>query len=222
MEEAMTPTVRATAPTSHRPGRSKFRPQVRTLHQSAFDQACAELMRLVVADYSPSLLVGIRTGGMVVAEAMIRGATPPLPVLALTCRRGLSRVKSRLKPVRALLSALPQPAANLLRRVEHRFITAPLAHRGRPRQIDRTEVETIASRVTMLRSPARLLVIDDAVDSGATLATVLQVLRDVCPPGTEIRTAVITQTLEHPIVHPHYALHRGTLCRFPWSFDAAE
>jgi len=167
-------------------------------------------------------LVGIRTGGLVVAQSMIRAASTPLPVLALTCRRELTKVKSRLKAVRTLLSALPQPTANLLRRVEHRLITAPSAHRAQPRQIDRTEVENIGHCVTMLPAPTRILVIDDAVDSGATLATALQVLRNVCPPGTEIRSAVITQTLDRPIVRADYVLHRGTLCRFPWSFDAAR
>jgi uncharacterized protein len=179
-------------------------------------------MRLVEVDYTPILVVGIRTGGLVVAQSMIRAASTPLPVLALTCRRELTPVKSRLKPVRTLLSALPQPAADLLRRVEHRLITAPRACLARPRQIDRAEAAAIGARVTMLPLPAKLLVIDDAVDSGATLATALQVLRDVCPQATEIRSAVITQTLDHPIVRPDYVLHRGTLCRFPWSFDAAR
>jgi hypoxanthine phosphoribosyltransferase len=219
---AMTPTSRNTAPTEDRPGRSRFGPPVRTLHQSAFDAACVELMRSVEADYSPALVVGIRSGGLAVAQSMLRAASTPAPVLPLTCRRELTQVKSRLKPVRALLSALPQPAADLLRQVEHRLITAPRAHRSRPRQIDRTEADAIGAGVAMLPAPAKILVIDDAVDSGTTLATALQVLRDVCPPGTEIRSAVITQTLDHPLVHPDYVLHRGTLCRFPWSFDAAR
>ena len=201
-------------------GRSKFGPLVTTLHQSAFDSACAELMQLVEADYSPTLLVGIRTGGLVVAQSMIRTATTPLPVLALTCRRELTKVKSRLKQVRALLSAVPQPVANLLRHVEHRLITAPRACRARLRQVDHCEAETIGTCVATLSSLARILVNDDAVDSGATLATALQVLRDVCPPGTEMRSAAITQTLDRPMVRPDYVLHRGTLCRFPWSFDA--
>ena len=218
----MAPTVRDAALTLDGSRRPKFGLPVCTLHQPAFDSACAELMRLVEVDYGPILVVGIRTGGLVVAQSMIRAASTPLPVLALTCRRELTQVKSRLKPVRRLLSALPQPAANLLRRVEHRLITAPSAHRKRPRQIDRTEVETIGAYVTRLPEPTKILVIDDAVDSGATLATALQVLRNVCLPGTEIRSAVITQTLDHPIVRPDYVLHRGTLCRFPWSFDAAR
>ena len=218
----MAPTIRDVALTLDGPRRPKFGPPVRTLHQPAFDSACAELMRLVEADYAPNLVVGIRTGGLAVAQSMVRAASKPLPVLALTCRRELTQVKSRLKLVRTLLSTLPQPVTNLLRRVEHRLITAPRAHLARPRQIDRTEIETIGARVTMLPLPAKILVVDDAVDSGATLTTALQALRDICPPGTATRSAVITQTLDHPIVRPDYVLHRGTLCRFPWSFDAAR
>ena len=68
----MAPTIRDAALAQDRPGRSKFGPPVSTLHQPAFDSACAELMRLVEADYSPTLVVGIRTGGLVVAQSMIR------------------------------------------------------------------------------------------------------------------------------------------------------
>ena len=69
---------------------------------------------------------------------------------------------------------------------------------------------------------AERLVADDAVDSGTTLSTVLGLLGDVCPPGSEIRSAAITQTLDNPTTSPDYVLFRGTLCRFPWSFDAAR
>jgi hypothetical protein len=27
-------------------------------------------------------------------------------------------------------------------------------------------------------------------------------------------------TLDQPLVEPDFALYRGVLCRFPWSFDA--
>jgi hypothetical protein len=53
-----------------------------------------------------------------------------------------------------------------------------------------------------------------------TLPTVLRTLRAECPSGMDLRTAVITVTMENPVVIPDYALYRGTLCRFPWSFDA--
>jgi hypothetical protein len=205
----MASTVRDALLTMDGPGRPKFGLPVCTLHQTAFASACTELMRLVEVDYAPILVVGIRTGGLVVAQSMIRAASTPLPILALTCRRELTQVKSRLKPVRTLLSALPQPAANLLRRVEHRLITAPVSP-GPPRQIDRTSREH-RHCVTMLPAPTRP-VIDDAVDSSHT--AMRPGLAYVRPPGP-IRSAVITQTLDRPIVRPDYVLHRGTLCRFP-------
>ena len=79
----------------------------------------------------------------------------------------------------------------------------------------------LAERLGALPMPVRILVADDAVDSGTTLASVLHLLADICPPGTEIRSAAITQTLENPRARPDYVLLHGTLCRFPWSFDAA-
>ena len=56
----------------------------------------APLMRLVEADYASTLIVGIRTGGLIVAEATALAATPRLPVFPLTCRRVTTDAKSRL------------------------------------------------------------------------------------------------------------------------------
>lgn len=190
------------------------------LVQSEFDAACAQLMRLVERDYQPSLIVGIRTGGLVVAEAMAGHASAALPVLPVTSRRASTDAKSRLPLLRATLAALPRPAVDLLRRVEHRLFIAPRGSRPRPQFIDDHEVAEISRWLSQQAPPRRVLVVDDAVDSGVTLATVLQHLSAACPSDTEIRSAVITQTLERPLTRPDYVLMEGTLCRFPWSFDA--
>jgi hypoxanthine-guanine phosphoribosyltransferase len=78
----------------------------------------------------------------------------------------------------------------------------------------------VASALNERSEPPHVLVADDAIDSGVTLATVLGLLREVCPRGSDIRSAVITQTLMDPVVRPDYVLFQCTLCRFPWSFDA--
>lgn len=191
----------------------------RTLRQAAFDSACAELMRTVERDYAPALLVGIRTGGLMVAETMAGAATPVLPVLPLTCRRPTTAFKARFPGLKPLLATLPEPLLDALRRAEHRLVSG---HRraARPAQIDLLEAMAIGDWLRILWRGARVLVVDDAVDSGVTLATVLQTLRDVGPPEVELRTAVITVTTQDPIAAPDYALYRGVLCRFPWSFDA--
>ncbi len=197
-------------------------PPLLTLPRPDFDMACAALMRLVEVQYAPTLVVGIRTGGLIVARSMVLAASSPLLVLPLTCRRASTEVKSRLPLLGHLLAALPRPLVNLLRRLEHRLFTAPGARRETRRQIDHAEAGKIAAWVAASSQQARVLVTDDAVDSGATLATVLELLRKLCPPGTEILSAAITQTLDTPKVAPDFVLYRNTLCRFPWSFDAGR
>jgi hypoxanthine phosphoribosyltransferase len=196
-------------------------PPLLTLQGPDFGRACADLMRLVEADYAPTLIIGIRTGGLVVAQAMADATSPRLPVLPLTCRRVTTAAKSRLPLLRTLLGILPRPVVNQLRRLEHRIVTAGRAQHGRRQEVDHAEVTAIADHLAAVPSPPRILIADDAVDSGVTLATVLRLVDDVCPAGGEIRSAAITQTLESPTVRPDYLLFRGTLCRFPWSFDAA-
>ena len=197
-------------------------PPVQTFGDETFNQACADLMRLVERDYAPSLVVGVRTGGLVVARAMVRAASVGVPMLPLTCRRASTGTKDRVPLLRRVLAALPQPLVDLLRRLEHRFLTTARTQQVPPQQVDRAEAMAIAEHLAQAGMPARILVADDAVDSGVTLGTVLELLREVCPAGTEIRTAAITQTLDHPVVRPDYVLLRGTLCRFPWSFDARQ
>jgi hypoxanthine phosphoribosyltransferase len=191
-----------------------------TLGQAEFQTACAGLMRGVEHDYDPTLVVGIRTGGLVVADSMARAASAPLPVLPVTCRRATTGAKSRIPLFRAALATLPRPAVDLLRRFEHRLSATARAHQKRPQLIDHDEINVIAEWLARRAAQQRVLVADDAVDSGVTLGTVLRHLRAVCPSGTEIRTAAITQTLDRPVTRPDYALFHGTLCRFPWSFDA--
>jgi hypoxanthine phosphoribosyltransferase len=178
-------------------------------------------MQRVDADFAPTLLVGIKNGGLVVAETMARFAASRPPVMPLTSRRAATGTKSRLPLLRTMLLALPMSARDLLRRVEHRYFIAPRAQAGRQQYVDQTEANAIRQHLSANSGPERVLVVDDAVDSGVTLGAVLHVLRDIALPGTEMRAAVITQTLDNPTVRPDYALHHGTLCRFPWSFDAA-
>jgi hypoxanthine phosphoribosyltransferase len=177
-------------------------------------------MRVVERDYRPTLIVGVRTGGLAVAESMARHASAAAPVLPVTSRRASTDAKSRIPLLRVALGALPRPTANLLRRVEHRLLIASRSHHQRQQLIDHGEVAAIADWLTQSTLPSRVLVADDAVDSGVTLTTVVRHIAAACPPHTDIRTAVITQTLEEPVMQPDYCLFQNTLCRFPWSFDA--
>lgn len=194
---------------------------VRTLNQADFAAACASLMRIVSANYTPTLLIGIRTGGLVVAEAMARSVPCAPPVIPLTCRRPGTAAKSRLPFLHQLLALLPRRAVDGLRILEHRMLSSRRKSTARVPHVDRDEANAIAALLSRGPKQHRLLVVDDAVDSGVTLATVLDLLRGICPDGTMVKSAVVTVTLDSPRAMPDFALYQGVLCRFPWSFDAA-
>lgn len=65
----------------------------------------------------------------------------------------------------------------------------------------------------------RILIVDDAVDSGSTLQAVQQAVRTRCP-HSDILTAVLTVTTRNPLILPDFSLFNNlTLIRFPWSMD---
>lgn len=192
-----------------------------SLDRRRFDEVCAELMRHVLDDRAPDVLIGIRTGGLVVAEAMAKAAGGTMPVLAMTCRRPSSRHKPTSSRVRHLVAQLPRPLLDQLRVVEHALLTRrpPTVPHGEY-QFDESELHDLDAWLAASGAAPSMLIVDDAVDSGTTLSVVLGAIRRRAPRTAAIRSAAITVTTERPLVHPDYALYHRQLCRFPWSLDA--
>ena len=66
---------------------------------------------------------------------------------------------------------------------------------------------------------SNILIIDDAIDTGATLNALINELRHRNK-SVEIKTAVFTVTLDKPCFRPDfYLFDNNTLLRFPWSKD---
>jgi hypoxanthine phosphoribosyltransferase len=86
-------------------------------------------------------------------------------------------------------------------------------------KFDQTELDILDDWLREVGPNPSIVVVDDAVDSGATLARVLDAVSQRAP-GAEIRSAVVTVTTPEPWVTPRYTLYSRQLCRFPWSLDA--
>lgn len=190
--------------------------KVISLEGTRFTEACCRLSQSVTASgFIPKAVVGIATGGAVVAEAMpMDGAKR----FAVTCRRPGSRAKGGL--FRRVVGRLPRRVADWLRIAESRCYEMT----GRLRA-PHVPVVTLppSLREWLLENPhASVLVVDDAVDSGATLRGVLDAMARVAPEA-DVRSAVITVTRANPITDPDFALYRDrTLVRFPWAADAVK
>jgi hypoxanthine phosphoribosyltransferase len=192
-----------------------------SLDRRRFDDVCAELMRHVTNDHCPDAIIGIRTGGLVVAEAMAKAAGGDVPVLAVTCRRPSSRHKPSSSVVRRAVAHLPRPLLDQLRVIEHAVLTRkPAAAPQGEYQFDENELHDLDDWMAGSGQRPSLLIVDDAVDSGTTLSIVLGAIRQRAPRAATIRSAAITVTTERPLASPDYALFHRQLCRFPWSLDA--
>jgi hypoxanthine phosphoribosyltransferase len=191
------------------------------LNRAQFDHVCAELMAIVSRDRRPDGLIGIPTGGMVVAQSMARAAGRDMPVLALTCRRPSSKMKPGASAVRKIVGGLPRPIVDRLRFAEHALLTRRRpSPPSAPYRFNEQELDGIDRWIESVRQPLSLLIVDDAVDSGATLYQVMDAVRRRTPEDTEVRSAVITVTTDQPLVQPDYSMFHRQLCRFPWSLDA--
>ena len=114
----------------------------------------------------------------------------------------------------------PRPVVDRLRLAEHMLLTRKTSPPRRPAyQFDPGEIAELDLWLAKTGRRPAILVIDDSVDTGATLARVLDLLKHRAP-DADLRSAVITVTTASPLIAPDYTLFRQKLCRFPWSLDA--
>lgn len=191
----------------------KFR--VQTLDKIQLSYASAELAASISA-FTPDLLIGIRSGGYVVAEEMA-AHFPQATLLSITCRRAGTK-KKQDSVFKKILRQLPSGITGFLRIIEHIMLTQLRPPKKNIFTPDEEELSRIKQSLRLLHHP-HILIIDDAVDSGATLAAVVEAVKRVAGEGATIKTAVITVTTPSPFVEPNFMLHRYVLCRFPWSLD---
>jgi hypothetical protein len=191
---------------------------VRTLHPDDLRKASEELLSLARRNFTPDLLIGVRSGGYIVAELMMDVAPQGCGLLPITCRRPSTGGKNKFAFIKRMLQSLPAFITDRLRILEHILLT-------RPRKPDSGLFTPDAGELAAIKAyldahpQSRVLVVDDSVDSGATLAAVVAIIRNTASGGAAVKTAAITVTTESPAIQPDFSLYRYVLCRFPWSLD---
>lgn len=189
-----------------------------TLNPILLAKACSQLsLRVKAESIDPSLIIGIQHGGAEVARLM-RNDFPE----AAYCEVRLSRPSSQQKSqglTQRLLRSMPVWLCNVLRIVESR-VNEWRSKGKEPVRIGEIHLpDDVASLLKDLGEKATVLLVDDAIDTGATIRQArLQLLEQF--PAITLRVAVITVTIPHPICDADFCLyHNRTLCRFPWSND---
>lgn len=190
--------------------------KVITADEERLGGMCASLAAMVSErSGAPDLIVGIRSGGAMVADRL-SASFPEAALAYVVARRPSTAAKKRSGGIlRSVLRVMPVPVLDFMRIVESRV----LKKTGSPYREVALDMDDVSAG--LLATPGKkILVVDDAVDSGHTLYSVLVCLREKAPQA-RIESAVITVTTTSTVVEPDYTLYDNlTLVRFPWSMDA--
>jgi hypoxanthine phosphoribosyltransferase len=175
--------------------------KVKTLDTELFVEHCRLLESAVRRDFVPDVVVCIARGGVYVGAEMF----DKTPHIIVTCQRSTTEDKENASPLLwNIIRSMPLCVRDAMRIIEARWLTAK-------------EFEIPELPLIDVGKARRILVVDDAVDSGATLRAVVNAIYQT---DVEVRTAAITVTRRDAFIRPDYCIYDNqTLVRFPWSKD---
>lgn len=185
--------------------------RVITLDKRAFEDTCRRLQQHVAdSGFEPDLVLGIATGGVHVSRHIFQN----IPHSEILCQRPQTSRKLHHTIIMKTIHRMPRFVKDGLRMAESMWL--------RNAKVPIKKAILSASAEDAIRNARRILIVDDAVDTGATLRTVLNAVHDVNA-GSIIRTCAITVTMPKPVLSADFVLYNNsTLIRFPWSMDAKQ
>lgn len=175
-----------------------------------FEAECVKLRERLEQMVSPDLIVGIATGGEHVVRNM--GYGQGQKIIFVKRERASTKLKKTVK-LDLLLRWSPTIFNNFVRRFEVLFREILFQLSGK--RLEKGFVYPLSEVVGDIRS---VLLIDDAVDSGATFLDVIGYISGRFP-GVDIYTAALSQTFVSPALKVDFVLHYRTLVRGPWAMD---
>lgn len=190
---------------------------VKTLNEKALHDAAIALNAEIFKEFIPDIIVGIPSGGYIVAEIMAKEAAHKPELAAISRRRTSTDTKRKIKGLKSALRLLPYAITDRMRILEHKKLMAKPKNNRNEFAPDDNEV-ALFRRLLKEKPTAKILIVDDAVDSGSTMKAVFDLLQKEAPTNN-IKTAAITVTTDNPVIQPDYTLYSHVLCRMPWSFD---
>ena len=157
-----------------------------------------------VTRFEPHAIVYIESAGRLIGYSMAEQAG--LPLYAVKTVRAGHSLKDRVKSV---FNHLPWQVSHMIRKLE----LATSVHKARG------ERQVVANDDLPQDKNTRLLVIDDAIDSGVSMKSVLRFLHE--QGYHNLFTAVLTTTSRAPVFEADYS-HFRELITFPWSIGSKE
>lgn len=189
--------------------------RVKTLLGNDFNEACKKLSDIIDNSFSPEIVVGILTGGGFVGREVSKAWSDAIYTETKVQRKDTAKKEKGIMHV--VLQSLPYFLLNWLRMAE--MVCEDLkAKKLNPKREGKVELPADIDAL-LKHEKQNVLLVDDAIDTGATLKLIKDTLAERYPLA-KIKTAVITVTSNKPLVDADFFIyHDRTLVRFPWSND---
>lgn len=176
------------------------------------------LERVRSQGWEPDLVVGIERGGAEIARVM--SAESRLPLVTLRIQRPSTSKKNRGADIlRGVLRRSPRWAADILRQIEDWWLRRK--HTASPPAFDDAHDLDVRGDSELLNRATCTLIVDDAIDSGSTLAMASDFVAGRSAATSTLVRAVVARTRppQAQAVSPEVVLHERVLVRFPWALD---
>ena len=191
-----------------------------------FDEACFNLASDIISHNSiPDIIISIAKGGSYVGSNIykyLKIINSNIKYCEVTIQRPCTVFMKNIG-IKKIFKFIPNTLLNWIRQINiyvHEFIYEhfnPNIKRKGNVDIPNEIIEYINQK-----DPIKILIVDDAVDSGTTLEIVTNYIKDLnySYSNQVIFYAVLTTTYKHPKIIPNFTLYNRTILRFPWAFDS--
>ncbi len=183
-------------------------PDLENFYNSLVEKLSTEL----TPDDSISV-VGIANSGLHLSkpihQRIAQNGHSSAKTMAVRCQRPHSKARDSSSSV---LRWIPKVVANVLRTLEHHLLQ-------RIRPIERT-VDLNGQEETISRS-SYILIVDDAVDSGHSMKSVFEKIKQLAP-DAKIQLVAFVITQKNPVITPEFYQHKNVIVRFPWAVDSKQ
>lgn len=188
--------------------------KVITLNSEKFISSSHCLYEMAKKNFKPDILISIATGGDFIAKVILQ--KNKIDWYSVKKQRASTRSKNLLlgRAIMGVIKYFPYRILDILRVFEHQLLMRKVTVMSYD-DIDPAQL-SFDEKVLFGR---KVLIVDDAVDTGSTLASVKKSVVNAVGSEENVKTAAIVRTFSSPIIIPDYVCYEMVLVRFPWSKD---
>lgn len=191
--------------------------KVITLPEKKFVKLCNKLsLEISRTKNEYDLIIGVLNGGAIVAREVIKtNLFQGKQYIEILLQRPSTEQKNN-EIINSIIRKSPRFVNDILRNAESYYLERKFMN---SKSLKNNKVlELNKEQKKLIIGAKKILIIDDAIDSGKTLKKIIEDIQNLNS-HSEIQTAVLTVTFKQPLIRPDYYLFNRVLLRFPWALD---